>query len=55
MQWLGAGPVEPYFLTVGVVGFLGSIRVADAATGRVLDAIERAGLAESTLVAVPDE
>ncbi|TDD72688.1 sulfatase [Jiangella aurantiaca] len=33
-----------------LAGFLGSIRVADAATGRVLDAIDRAGLAESTLV-----
>lgn len=33
-----------------LAGFLGSIRVADAATGRVLDAIERTGLAESTLV-----
>ncbi|SDT47302.1 sulfatase [Jiangella sp. DSM 45060] len=33
-----------------LAAFLGSIRVADAATGRVLDAIDRAGLAESTLV-----
>lgn len=33
-----------------LAGFLGSIRVADAATARVLDAIDRAGLAGSTLV-----
>lgn len=33
-----------------LAAFLGSIRVADAATGRVLDAIDRAGLAGSTLV-----
>jgi arylsulfatase A-like enzyme len=33
-----------------LAGFLGSIRVADAATGRVLDAVDRAGLAGSTLV-----
>jgi arylsulfatase A-like enzyme len=33
-----------------LAAFLGSIRVADAATGRVLDAIDRAGLADSTLV-----
>ncbi|WP_158564409.1 sulfatase family protein, partial [Jiangella anatolica] len=33
-----------------LAGFLGSVRVADAATGRVVEAVERAGLAGSTLV-----
>lgn len=33
-----------------LAAFYGSIRVADAATGRVLDAIDHAGLGDSTLV-----